>query len=90
MDASRIRKKKFAFSQISGYVWTMPKRLGNCGGFTSDFIMVATLSGCATFLGGSVLSSSKLDICSRFSLLHSMSFEFNTLSSSKIANRKCK
>ena len=22
MDASRIRKKKFAFSQISGYVWT--------------------------------------------------------------------
>ena len=26
MDASRIRKKKFAFSQISGYVWTWPKR----------------------------------------------------------------
>ena len=25
MDASRIRKKKFAFSQISGYVWTWPK-----------------------------------------------------------------
>ena len=24
MDASRIRKKKFAFSQISGYVWTGP------------------------------------------------------------------
>ena len=26
MDASRIRKKKFAFSQISGYVWTTPKK----------------------------------------------------------------
>ena len=25
MDASRIRKKKFAFSQISGYVWTGPE-----------------------------------------------------------------
>ena len=25
VDASRIRKKKFAFSQISGYVWTGPK-----------------------------------------------------------------
>ena len=25
MDASRIRKKKFAFSQIFGYVWTTPK-----------------------------------------------------------------
>ena len=25
MDASRIRKKKFAFSQISGYVWTWPE-----------------------------------------------------------------
>ena len=27
VDASRIRKKKFAFSQISGYVWTMPKNI---------------------------------------------------------------
>ena len=26
MDASRIRKKKIAFSQISGYVWTGPKK----------------------------------------------------------------
>ena len=25
VDASRIRKKKFVFSQISRYVWTMPK-----------------------------------------------------------------
>ena len=26
VDASRIRKKNFAFSQISGYVWTGPKK----------------------------------------------------------------
>ena len=32
MDASRIRKKKFAFSQISGYVWTTPKRKGKDSG----------------------------------------------------------
>ena len=30
VDASRMRKKKFAFSQISGYVWTMPQTRDIC------------------------------------------------------------
>ena len=33
VDASRIRKKKFAFSQISGYVWTLPQTKISEGGW---------------------------------------------------------
>ena len=39
VDASRIRKKKIAFSQISGYVWTMPncKADHTCIAFSGQF-----------------------------------------------------